>query len=489
MSKRRFKFSAFGPRSLAAKLIARLWAPFIAAALFMTLAGFLVLQQTGAIQIHDNWQVLALAALMSGVGLAIMAIFAGLTARTLASPLVELTRQVSKTLGGNLEVTLPVKGDDEIDRLAETINTLLSEVRSAVESLKANIAERNAQLATVNEIAATVATSLDIKEVMSKTVNLIRDRLGYYHVSIFLLDEKGENAIVRESTGEVGRIFKERPHTLAVGSQSIIGYVTAARQPRIASDTETDSVHFKNPLLPNTRSEMGLPLMIGETLFGALDVQSTQPHAFSDDDVAVLQNMANQIAVAINNARLFQEAQTRLAEISLLNRQYLARAWETYSQANPQAVQLEFDGGVVQPAADGQSVALTLRGPQLSADGATIAIPIVLRDEVIGEFSLSNPVGAARWGPEDLALVEAVVAQVALAVENARLLEETQAALAEANRLARRERVISEITNKITYGADVKRILQIAAEELRLATGSTRALVRLTGQAQPREKL
>jgi GAF domain-containing protein len=125
----------------------------------------------------------------------------------------------------------------------------------------------------------------------------------------------------------------------------------------------------------------------------------------------------------------------------------------------------------------------------LSSDGRTIAIPITLRDEVIGEFALSSSDDTGRWTEEDLTLVEAVVAQVALAVENARLLEETQSALSEAQRLARRERIISEITTKITYGADVKRILQIAADELRRATGSSRAVVRLSSGAgsEPQE--
>ena len=358
---------------------------------------------------------------------------------------------------------------------------MIDEIRGFTGSLAEKVNERTAQLAAINDIAAVIASSLNINEVMSKTVNLIRDRLGYYHVSIFLLDEQAENAIVRESTGEVGRILKERPHTLAVGSQSLIGFVTANRKPRIALDTYADASHFKNPLLPNTRSEIALPLIIGDTIFGALDVQSTAANAFGDEDVAVLQNMANQVTIAINNAQLFQQSQDRLNEVSLLNRQYLSRAWDTFSQAHPEAVNLQLDGGLVYPAPElaSQGSAIGVTAPTLSGDGRTIAIPITLRDEIIGEFALSSPDEAGRWTHEDLTLVEAVVAQVALAVENARLLEETQSALSEAQRLARRERIISEITTKITYGTDVKRILQIAADELQRATGSSRAVVRL----------
>ncbi|HLF01509.1 MAG TPA: GAF domain-containing protein, partial [Anaerolineales bacterium] len=431
--------------------------------------------------------IVLIGALISTAGGLILSLFAVNVARVLVRPIAGLTRTAREAQRGNLNVSAPVTSRDEVGELAESFNTMIGEIRSFTGLLETKVAERTDQLSAVNQIAATIAGSLDLGQVMAQTVNLIRDRLGYYHVSIFLLDEIGENAIVRESTGEIGRILKERPHRLAVGSQSIIGYVTANRQPRVALDTGVDAMHFKNPLLPDTRSEMALPLVVGDSLFGALDVQSVEPNAFDEQDVAVLQNMANQVAIAINNARLFAETRSRLDEISVLNRQYLARAWEAFSADNPAAVNLQLDGGLVNPAPD-LSVhhqPISIAAPLLAQDGAAIMIPITLRDEVIGEFSLSAPLGTTRWTHDDLTLVEAVITQVALAVENARLLEETQAALAEANRLARRERIIADITNKITFGADVKRILQIAADELRHATGSSRAVVRLTGQ--PRE--
>lgn len=430
--------------------------------------------------------IVGVGALIAAIGLVVVIFFTINTARALVRPIASLTSVARLARAGNLEIMAPVDSRDEVGILSESFNAMIGEIRSFTGSLEQKVADRTAQLAAINEIASAIAASLDLNEVMSKTVNLIRDRLGFYHVSIFLIDLKGENAVVRESTGEVGRILKERPHTLAVGSQSIIGYVTANRKPRIALDTGADAGHFKNPLLPDTRSEMALPLVVGGTLFGALDVQSTAPNAFGGDDVAVLQNMANQVAIAINNARLFQQSQDRLAEVSLLNRQYLGRAWDTFAQAHPESVNLQLEGGLVNPAPElaSQGGAIGITAPTLSGDGRTIAIPISLRDETIGEFALSNPEGTTRWGHEDLSLVEAVVAQVALAVENARLLEETQGALSEAQRLARRERILSEITTKITYGADVKRILQIAADELRRATGSSRAVVKLTSQTE-----
>jgi len=452
-----------------------------------SLGWVVVVRQDLARSLEVPFTALMVAAFIGVLGLIVSVIATIAAARALVRPVGELTRVAKQAQGGDLEVAVPVESRDEIGQLAEAFNAMIAEIRILTHALEGQVAERTSQLAAVNEIAATVSSTLDINEVMTRTVNLIRDRLGFYHVSIFLLDDKGEYAIVRESTGEVGRQLKDRGHRLEVGSQSIIGWVTANRKPRISLDVGADIVHFKNPLLPDTRSEVGLPLIAGDQLLGALDVQSTQPRAFDAENVNVLQNMANQIAVAINNARLFQETQKRLADISQLNRQYLAEAWESFARARPEQVSLTLDGGLVSMAPEQVVVnePFTVRRPNVSENGKSLGVPIVLRDQMIGEFIFSLPEGEARWGRDDLALAEAVVTQVALAVENARLLEETQSALEQMRRQARRERVITEVTNKISFGADVRRILQIAAEELRRATGSDRAVVRLNVPAEP----
>jgi PAS domain S-box-containing protein len=170
--------------------------------------------------------------------------------------------------------------------------------------------ERRAnRLKAAARVGESVSRMLDLGEIFNTTVELIRDRFGFYHVSIFLLDEVHEWAIVRASTGAVGKIMIETPHRLKVGSNSIVGYVTAKAQPRIALDVGGDAVHFQNPLLPDTRSELALPLLSRGLVIGALDVQSTEVNAFSDEDVDTLQIMADQLANAIENARLLQNAQ------------------------------------------------------------------------------------------------------------------------------------------------------------------------------------
>ncbi|MFN3307996.1 MAG: ATP-binding protein, partial [Anaerolineales bacterium] len=152
-------------------------------------------------------------------------------------------------------------------------------------------------------------------------------RFGFYHSSVFLLDDEQKYAVVRESTGIAGEEMKRRGHKLAVGSQSIIGYVTQHGQPLVINDVSKSEIHRFNPLLPDTKSELGIPLKIGDEVIGALDVQSTQVNAFSPDDVSILQLLADQIAVAISNAQAYELAQQAVEEMrkaDQLKSQFLA---------------------------------------------------------------------------------------------------------------------------------------------------------------------
>ncbi|MEK7808344.1 MAG: GAF domain-containing protein [Chloroflexota bacterium] len=424
--------------------------------------------------------VIGIVAALSLIGLVITILLTLYVARTFIQPIVALTRIVLQAQNDDLILAVGGHAGNEIAQLTQAFNALLDQANRSAKSLEHEVTERTDQLAAINEIATTVSSTLDVGEVLSRTVNIIRDRLGFYHVSVFLMDEKYEYAIVRESTGEIGRIMKERGHRLALGSQSIIGYVTQHHQARIALDVSADAVHFNNPLLPNTRSEMALPLIVGDTLIGALDVQSTEANAFDTDDIAVLQNMANQIAIAMNNARLYQEAQERIKESNQLTQLYLTQSWQSYSRAHAETVNLRLEGETVKPAPELNETDLTLSAPTLSEDGTILSVPITLRDQIIGEFSLSAPPESVQWSSDDLLLAEAVITQVALAIENARLLEETQSSLAATNRLARRERMIADVSQKLTAGLEIKNVLQIAADELQRGTNSRRAVVRLT---------
>ncbi|GAB4529410.1 MAG: hypothetical protein OHK0046_49260 [Anaerolineae bacterium] len=176
--------------------------------------------------------------------------------------------------------------------------------------------ERRArQLQTSAAVSSNVSSILDLDVLLPRIVNLIQQSFRYQHVQVFLMDSTGDYAVLRASTGEAGRQLLANRHRLAKGSASVIGQVTLQQTPQIAADTaDADVVHYPNPFLPLTRSEMALPLMVKGEIVGALDVQSNRPNAFTDEDVSVLTTLAAQISVAIDNARLYEQAQKQASE-------------------------------------------------------------------------------------------------------------------------------------------------------------------------------
>jgi PAS domain S-box-containing protein len=178
---------------------------------------------------------------------------------------------------------------------------------------------RAMQLAVAAEVSRDAISTLDMGQLLTNTVNLIRDRFGFYHAGVFLIDDASEYAVLHAANGEAGQKMLEQQHKLKVGEVGIVGYVTGSGESRIALDVGQDAVHFDNPLLPHTRSEMALPLTVRGRVIGALDVQSIKEAAFSTEDIAALQTMADQLAIAIENARLYEEERRRAEELATLN--------------------------------------------------------------------------------------------------------------------------------------------------------------------------
>jgi GAF domain-containing protein len=283
-------------------------------------------------------------------------------------------------------------------------------------------------------------------------VNLISDRFGYYYAAFFLIDSSGRWAELKGATGEAGRTLKIQGHRLEVGGQSMVGTTISTRQARIALDVGKEPARFENPLLPETRSEIALPLIVGDRVLGALDVQSKQEAAFYSDDIETLQGMANQVAIAIENARLFQETQRNLEELRVAHRHYLAEAW---AETGRESGQYEYVAGN-EPADQTQK-------------NETVSVPLVLRDQTIGRLSLE---GGQEWTPEERTLIESVATQAALALENARLLEESR-------QLALRERLAAEIIGKIWSSSNADIILQTAIKELGRALRADEAIIEI----------
>jgi putative methionine-R-sulfoxide reductase with GAF domain len=211
------------------------------------------------------------------------------------------------------------------------LQALLQHVAS-LEQANFQLQKRALRLEASTAVNRAVASILDPQELLQTTVDLIHDQFHLYHVSVFLLDDTGDWAILHTSTGDAGQELIAHPHRLAVGGESMVGWVCAHRQPRIALDVSADPVHLENPLLPKTRSEVVLPLTVNDTLLGALDVQSAKKSAFDDDDVRTLQNMADLVALALQNA--YRLAETRR---TAQQQQLIARVNDRLQQVTSEA--------------------------------------------------------------------------------------------------------------------------------------------------------
>jgi GAF domain-containing protein len=328
-------------------------------------------------------------------------------------------------------------------------DTVMHELELEQGSLESRIAARTLQLKAVNEVGRTTSAILDQQELIERVVNLITSQFGYYYSALFLVDEKGDQAELQSATGDAGRVLKENKHHLRVGGNSMVGMAISTREARIALDVGSEPVRFENPLLPYTRSEIALPLMIGDRILGALDVQSTKTGAFGPQEIETLQGMANQVATALENARLYQTAQKNLLEMQAIQRQYVLESWK--------------------PLSNDESLQYIVGDEDLPSDSPMIEIPISLRDEVIGNISLT---GDAEWTLEQRSLIEAVATQAALALENARLVEESQSS-------AGREHLLAEITGKIWSSSTLDGILQSAVRELGQALDASEATIEL----------
>jgi putative methionine-R-sulfoxide reductase with GAF domain/HAMP domain-containing protein len=270
-----------------------------------------------AVVVELPWEEAYREVIQSGLaGSAILVVMAGLAgllgvyvARRLSVPLVSLTNTASQISAGELKLQANVSGPAEVAQLATSFNSMTTQLRSLIGELEERVEARTAQLRASAEVGRTAASVLEPDDLLHSVVNLITDRFGYYYAAVFIIDSGGRNAVLREATGEAGRILKERGHQLEVYGQSMVGYAITRRRPRIALDVGEEAVRFANPLLPDTRSEIALPLMVGDRVLGALDVQSTQAAAFDEASSAVLQSMADQIAVAWNNALSYTETQ------------------------------------------------------------------------------------------------------------------------------------------------------------------------------------
>ena len=332
-----------------------------------------------------------------------------------------------------------------------------------VQERTAALEKRAAQLQAVTSVARTIVAIKDLDSLLPEITKLVSEQFGFYHTGIFLVDEANDYAVLQAANSEGGRQMLDRQHRLRLDSNSIVGYVTSRGEPRIALDVGADAVYFNNPDLPNTRSEMALPLRAGSQTIGALDVQSTETNAFSQEDISVLVTLADQVVIAIENARLFGESRSALSESQNTIEKYVKQAWGSFSKQMIHTG-FVFDGTQVVPLEKGarrDQIKAAMETGRLSLEKAssTIAIPLRLRGQTIGVLDVRSKSGQREWTRDEISMLQAAAERAALALENARLVDSAQ-------RRAARERTIGEIAARIGTASNVDSIIQTAVEEL-----------------------
>ncbi len=366
---------------------------------------------------------------------------------------------------------------EDIRRLTGDLNDTRSTLENRVSertvemSVASEDAKRRAnQLEAVSDVARAIAQLQDLSDLLPTITQLISQRLDIYHVGIFLLDENQEYAVLRASNSEGGQKMLARGHRLRVGQEGMVGYVAKQAVPRISLDVGEDAVFFDNPDLPGTRSEMAIPLKTGDRVIGVLDVQSEGPAAFGHHNEDVMGTLADQVAIAIENARLFGEMQRALMEAQVSYGQYLRQAWEQlpletrsrgyrYTGVQADIIDSPLDFPEIQKAIKTGEIVTQ------SEKNSFFAIPLKLRDEVIGVLDIRAKTPNREWSEDERTIVQAIADRVASALEIARLFEET-------TRRADRERAVSEITTRIRNTTDPQTMLQTALDELKHVLGA-----------------
>jgi len=428
-------------------------------------------------------------------------IILGLVLGSLTSrPIEAISENANRIISGDFSQDVEPGILDEIGELAVNFNKMSEQLRLLIQDLENQVVQRTLELTNrsqeleslatqeerrANQLQAIAQVSTIINavqntdELLPRITQVISEQFGYYHVGIFLLSEDGRYAVLTAANSEGGQKMLARNHRLRVGGSGIVGYVTGTGLSRIALDVGEDSYFFDNPDLPGTRSEMAVLLRLGKKIIGALDVQSERASAFSQSDVELLSVLADQVSVALENARVFEETQKSLAEAQGIYRQYLKTQWQEFIQDENKfgyRYNLTKTESLKSPQETPEVLEAQRSGDvQIVRDeDARLAVPIKLRGEVIGVLGLKSQTDR-EWTDDEMDIIRAVVDRIAIAIENARLVTQTQ-------RKAAREETIGQITSKISASVNMRNILQTTAEELGRALPGSEIVIQLREQ-------
>jgi GAF domain-containing protein len=392
-------------------------------------------------------------------------------------PIQEMTHTLVNLHEGDLSQRAAIITSDETAQLTIRLNQLLDQLQASQTGLEKQIEERTKDLSrktsylqAASWVAHEAAGLQDINTLLKRTVELISNRFGFYHTGIFLLDDSGEHAVLQAASSEGGQRMLKRGHKLDVGLQGIVGAAAYQNHAQVVMDVEKDQNYYKNPDLPLTRSEAAFPLTARGNILGILDIQATDPSAFSQDDVELLQAMANQIGLAIHNARLGEESNDNLERLEAATTENIRKVWRERLQSGQHSYRYT---------SMGITSATQVGNKPTGSESALnrLNIPITLRGEPLGTIVLRRTAGNA-WSETERSLAMEIAGQVGLALENARLLDEAQ-------RRAAQEQSLSGLAAELSRSLDPSILLQTALRELHQLPNVSGVSVSLSSSEKP----
>lgn len=419
----------------------------------------------------------------------LIALITTFVARSFTGPIIALTRTANSIAQGDLSARVEVRTSDEIGVLASTFNSMTDQLQTTLAGLEERIFNRTADLQKSNleleiiaEVAREIAIIRDLDTLLNVATNLIRERLNYYHVGIFLVDERNEYAHLQAASSKAAEQILALNIKFRMNDTGPLATALRAGVIYYSSDVSKDASLARNALLPDTVSQAVLPLRIRNITIGALDIQASDSTSLGERETNTLRLLTDQLAAAVENAKLVQQVEGTLNELTNTNRSQTQQTWQL-AIAQREHPGFEYDG--LQIKAVPQNLPSDLLN-QLESGKAIIVnqsignkefknsllIPLMILNQVIGVIGLENEDPNYIWSEEDIAIAQAAANRAAITLENARLLEESQ-------RRANKERTISDATNRIGAALSMENILQTTAEELEYILGDSEVILQL----------
>jgi GAF domain-containing protein/HAMP domain-containing protein len=341
--------------------------------------------------------------------------------RRIGGPVAALTSGAGRLASGHFDERVQVPSNDEMGELAEAFNTMASELQATYGVLEERVQRRTQDLALAAEVGQRLSLVRDLDQLLTEAVSRIRERFDLYYTQVYLVDEAGRNLLLHAGTGSVGEELMRRSFRLPIDRTSINGTAALEKNAVIIPDTTASRIFRPNILLPDTRSEMAVPLLLGDQVLGVLDLQSSEPGALTGEGLPAFEVLAGQLAIAVENARLFSQVEAARRAAAGAARHRVREGWQQYLNALERKEFLGYDytGADVLPLEQPFTV-----GPPDPSENV-LAWSIMLHGEEIGAIELlADP--DRDWTAEEVELVNGVSEQIAQQVENLRLVAESQ---------------------------------------------------------------